>query len=332
MSLKTRLKNLGFDTYIFLLMGMVVVALILPARGIGASILSHATFFAVALLFFIYGARLNTAAIVAGLSNWRLQGLVIASTFIAFPLLGIATAALLSPWLRPEFIVGLLYISILPSTVQSSIAFTSIAGGNVPAAVCAASISNLLGVFLTPLLAGVLISASGSGAFDPGAVIDIAVQILLPFAAGQAMRRFIGGWISRHPALTGFVDRGSILLIVYAAFSAGAVAGIWQQVDALSLAIVMAATVVMLAIIMAFTVMIGRAAGLPYADTVVLLFCGSKKSLASGLPMANILFAGQFVSLIIMPLMVFHQIQLIVCAVIAQRAAHRRTPPASSAP
>lgn len=332
MSLRTRLKNLGFDTYIFLLMAMVVVALVMPARGIGASILSQATFFAVALLFFIYGARLNTAAIVAGLSNWRLQGLVLASTFVAFPLLGIATAALLSPWLRPEFIVGLLYISILPSTVQSSIAFTSIAGGNVPAAVCAASISNLLGVFLTPLLAGILIGTRDSGAFDPGAIVDIAVQILLPFVAGQVMRRFIGGWISRHPALTGFVDRGSILLIVYAAFSAGAVAGIWQQVDTLSLVIVIATTVVMLAVIMAFTAMVGRAAGLPYADTVVLLFCGSKKSLASGLPMANILFAGQFVSLIIMPLMVFHQIQLIVCAVIAQRAAHRNTLAANPAP
>ncbi len=330
MSLATRLKSLGFDTYLFLLMGMVVVAFVLPARGMGASVLSHLTYYAVALLFFIYGARLDTAAILAGLSNWRLQGLVFASTFIVFPILGIGFSSALSPWLKPEFIIGILYIAILPSTVQSSIAFTSIAGGNVPAAVCAASISNLLGVFITPLLAGLLIHTSSDSGFDTGAIVDIAVQLLLPFAAGQAMRRFIGGWIHRHPALTHFVDRGSILLIVYAAFSAGVVAGIWQQVDGASLTIVIAAAVVLLAVIMTATAMAGRAARLPRADTIVLLFCGSKKSLASGLPMANILFAGQFISLIILPLMIFHQIQLVVCAIIAQRAAHRNAKPPGS--
>jgi len=322
MSFGNRLKSLGFDTYMLLLIGTVVLATILPARGLAADIVSQATTYAVALLFFIYGARLDTASILAGIANWRLQGLVLASTFIAFPIIGIIFSIVLAPVLPPEIIVGILYISILPSTVQSSIAFTSMAGGNVPAAVCAASVSNLLGVIVTPLLAGALIHTNGGG-FDGQAIIDIGMQLLLPFIVGQVLRPLIGNWIKRHGMLTRVVDRGSILLIVYSAFSAGVVAGIWSQVEPWELAIMVVADIVMLAIIMVGTVVVGRATKMPYADAIVLLFCGSKKSLASGLPMANILFAGRSIGLIVLPIMIFHQIQLFVCAVIAQRSAYR---------
>ena len=161
MSLSSRLKRSGFDLYLLLLLGAVVLASLLPAQGVAAEVLSRVVYFAVALLFFLYGAKLNTSAIVAGLSNWRLQALVFASTFIAFPLVGFALSSALSPWLRPEIVIGLLYLAVLPSTVQSSIAFTSIARGNVPAAVCAASISNLLGVFITPIFAALLLHTSG---------------------------------------------------------------------------------------------------------------------------------------------------------------------------
>jgi sodium/bile acid cotransporter 7 len=322
MSFGNRLKSLGFDTYMLLLIGTVVLATILPARGLAADIVSQATTYAVALLFFIYGARLDTASILAGIANWRLQGLVLASTFIAFPIIGIIFSIVLAPVLPPEIIVGILYISILPSTVQSSIAFTSMAGGNVPAAVCAASVSNLLGVIVTPLLAGALIHTNGGG-FDGQAIIDIGMQLLLPFIVGQVLRPLIGNWIKRHGMLTRVVDRGSILLIVYSAFSAGVVAGIWSQVEPWELAIMVVADIVMLAIIMVGTVVVGRATKIPYADAIVLLFCGSKKSLASGLPMANILFAGRSIGLIVLPIMIFHQIQLFVCAVIAQRSAYR---------
>jgi sodium/bile acid cotransporter 7 len=324
MSIGARLKSLGFDTYLLLLVGMVVLASLLPARGIAADIVGQSTTYAVALLFFIYGARLDTASIMAGLANWRLQGMVLATTFIVFPIVGIVLANVLAPWLPSEIVIGLIYVSILPSTVQSSIAFTSVAQGNVPAAVCAASVSNLLGVFVTPILAGFLVHTSGGG-FDMQAVIDIGVQLLLPFAVGQLLRPWIGAWIKRHTVLTRIVDRGSILLIVYSAFSAGVVAGIWGQVDIGVLALMIAADIVMLAIIMVGTFFAGRAAGMSHADAVVLLFCGSKKSLASGLPMANILFAGRTVGLIVLPLMLFHQIQLIVCAVIAQRYAYRQS-------
>lgn len=333
MTFHAQLKRIGFDVYLLLLVGTVALATILPARGAAVGVVSQASYYAVALLFFLYGAKLNTAAIVAGLISWRLQLMVLASTFVVFPLVGLGISSALSTWLRPEIIIGLLYLSVLPSTVQSSIAFTSIAHGNVPAAVCAASISNLLGVILTPAFVAVLLHTSTvAGGIDGKAILDIGVQILLPFVLGQLARPLVGKFIARHARLTQIVDRGSILLIVYSAFSAGVVAGIWQMVDGPTLAIIIAADILMLLIIMVLTSLGGRLAGFNRPDSLVLFFCGSKKSLASGLPMANILFAGQTVSLIILPLMIFHQIQLFVCAVIAQREGHKATEALATAP
>lgn len=321
MSFAKRLKRFGLDYYLFLLLGTVLVATLWPASGIGADIVDQVAYFAVALLFFIYGAKLNTSAIVAGIANWRLQGLVFGFTYVLFPICGLALAAVLSPWIEEELAIGIVYLSVLPSTVQSSIAFTSIARGNVPAAVCAASMSNVLGVFLTPALVAVLLHSSGDG-ISLKSIVDIGLQILAPFILGQLLRPLVGGFISRHSVLTQVVDRGSILIIVYSAFSAGVIAGIWEEVGLASLSIIIAADVLLLAVIMVATIWAGRAAGLDRADRLTLLFCGSKKSLASGLPMANILFAGQAVSMIILPLMLFHQIQLFVCAIIAQRAGY----------
>jgi sodium/bile acid cotransporter 7 len=322
MSLDARLKRIGLDYYLLLLVGAVVLATLLPASGTGAVIVSQIAYYAVALLFFIYGAKLNTAALVAGLSNWRLQLLVFGCTYLAFPLLGLGLTSMLSPWLEPNIALGLLFLAVLPSTVQSSIAFTSMARGNVPAAVCAASISNLVGVFLTPALAALLFHTSGVGV-NPNAVFGIGMQILLPFALGQLARPLVGKWIANHKLLTVIVDRGSILLIVYSAFSAGVVAGIWQMVDGSTLAIMIIADIVLLAAIIGLGSVVGKAAGLPREDAAVMLFCGSTKSLASGIPIANILFVGQPISLIVLPLMLFHQLQLFVCAIMAQRQANR---------
>jgi sodium/bile acid cotransporter 7 len=322
MSIGQRLKRAGFDFYLVLLIGTVALATVLPARGVAADAVDIISSAAVALLFFLYGVKLNTGAIIAGITNWRLQGLIFASTFIAFPLVGFLLAFALGPLLPPELRTGVLYLSILPSTVQSSIAFTSIARGNVPAAVCAASVSNLAGIFITPVAATLLLHTSGGG-LGGGAVIGIAVQLLLPFVLGQLARPLLSGVVDRHPVLTRVVDRGSILVIVFSAFSAGVVAGIWQQVDIGTLAILFAADTILLVAIMILTAQAGRLAGLPRADRLALFFCGSKKSLASGLPMANILFAGHAASLIVLPLMLFHQLQLFVCAVIAQREGQR---------
>jgi sodium/bile acid cotransporter 7 len=220
-------------------------------------------------------------------------------------------------------VTGVVFLCVTPSTVQSSIAFTSIARGNIPAALCAASASNILGVFLSPLLAGLLLQTHGVAlSFD--IFRDIVLQLLAPFAAGQLMRRWIGGWVQTHKQVLGYTDRGSILLIIYVAFSKGVVENIWSQVNVADLALLVVVLCALLAAVLAITGFVGRKLmRLSVEDEIVLQFCGSKKSLVSGLPMASVMFAGPQLSLIVLPLMLFHQIQLIVCAVLARRYAQR---------
>ncbi len=314
------------------MIGTVALAAVLPARGAAATWVDHGTTIAVALLFLLYGARLAPQAIWAGLANWRLQLLVFASTFALFPLIGIGVAAATRASLPAEVVTGLLYLCLLPSTVQSSIAFTSIARGNVPAALCSASLSNLVGVVLTPLLVAHLLTSAGGG-LSLDAVRDIAMQILLPFVVGQAIRPWAQGWLLAHPTLTSVVDRGSVLVVVYAAFGAGVVAGLWTQLSPLTLLAILLLSLVILAIVLAATTLAARALRFPLADEIATVFCGSKKSMASGIPMAAILFPAHSVGLIVLPLMIFHQVQLFVCAALARRyAVDPRHAPASSTP
>lgn len=315
-----KLKRLGIDTYMILLFVMVLAGAFLPARGMAADALSHASFWAVTLLFLLYGAKLDPSAVKAGFLNWRLQGLTFAATYLLFPALGLLLAAIFGPVLGPEMTTGLLFLSILPSTVQSSIAFTSIAGGNVPGAICAASVSNMVGVVLTPLLAALVLHQDGGG-ISLDAVARIGTQIVLPFVLGQLLRRWIGGFVQRHKLLTTVVDRGAILLIVYSAFGAGTVAGLWTQIPAASLLLLLA--VVWLFLALTFLVMAkgGRRLGLPEEDRTVLLFCGSTKSLASGLPIATALFPAATLGAIVLPTMLFHLSQLLLCSILAQRKA-----------
>ncbi|HEY4193060.1 MAG TPA: bile acid:sodium symporter family protein [Mesorhizobium sp.] len=312
------MKKLPIDTYMLLLLATVALATILPVSGTSAKVVSQLSSAAVALLFFLYGAKLKTQAIVAGIANWKLQLMVVLTTFGLFPLLGLGLAFLARPWLPEELVVGFLFLSILPSTVQSSIALTAMARGNVPAAICAASLSNMLGVVVTPAFAALLLSTNGIK-LDANAVIGICVQLLLPFVAGQLMRPLIGGWIEKNKLLTMIVDRGSILLIIYSAFSAGVVAGIWGRLDGMTLSLLIVLDLALLLLVVTIVRRTGRLIGLSREDEVSVLFCGSQKSLASGVPMANILFAGHGTGLIILPLMLYHQFQLFLCAAIAQR-------------
>lgn len=320
--MKAILSRLRIDTYILAIVAMVAIAAIVPARGTGKNILDIVVYAAIALLFFIYGARISRQAIWTGILHWRLQSLVFATTFLVFPLLDLGITTLLRGHMDDGLVTGLLFLSLLPSTVQSSIAFTSIARGNVPAALCCASLSNLAGVVITPLLATLFLSA-GTGGMSLEAVRDIALQILLPFVVGQCARPLIGDWLNRQKTLTMLVDRGSILLVVYSAFSAGVVAGIWSRVTPQSLGLVIALDLLLLAIVLVATMVASRLLRFTTEDEIAIVFCGSKKSMASGLPMANILFPASAVGLIVLPLMLFHQMQLMVCAALARRYARR---------
>lgn len=312
------LRRLRLDPYILAIMAMVAVAAIIPARGVGKEVLDHVVHAAIALLFFIYGAKISRQAIWEGITHWRLQSLVFVTTFVVFPVIGLVLVALAGGFLDSGLVTGLMFLCLLPSTVQSSIALTSIARGNVPAAICCASLSNLAGVVITPVLVALLLTTN-SGGISLDAVRDIALQILLPFVIGQFARPLVGGWFTRQKTLTMIVDRGSILLVVYSAFSAGVVAGIWSKVTSQSIALVILLDFVLLAIVLIFTIMASRLVRLPVEDEVTIAFCGSQKSMASGLPMANIIFPAATVGLIVLPLMLYHQMQLMVCAALARR-------------
>lgn len=320
------------DTFTLTLVGTVVLASLLPARGAFADYFHDFSNVAIALLFFLHGARLSREAVLAGLTHWRLHLLVLSVTFLLFPALGLAIKALAPGWLPDRLALGMLYLACLPSTVQSSIAFTSIAGGNVPAAICSASASNLLGVFLTPLLVTLLMQVDGGGTMSLGSIEAIVAQLLLPFIAGQMLRPWIGGWVGRHRRLVGLVDRGSILSVVYVAFGEAVIHGLWRQLPLDGLAVMVVVCLILLALVLTATTFLSRALGFSREDEIAIVFCGSKKSLASGVPIANVLFPSAEVGLIVLPLMLFHQIQLMACAALARRYAARAAAAGTPAP
>lgn len=309
------LKRLPVDPFIAALLGTVALAGLLPATGTAAHAASWATKAAVALLFFLYGSRLSTREALTGLRHWRLHLTVLACTFAVFPLLGLAARGLVPYVIAPQLYPGFLFLCLLPSTIQSSIAFTSIARGNVAAAICAGSFSSLAGIVLTPLLAAAFIG--GDSGVSAHALLDIALQLLAPFAAGQLLRPWTGGFLARRRKVLARVDRGSILLVVYTAFSAGMAEGIWHHVPVPRLLELLAVEAVLLAAMLALTSYGARRLGFSRADRITVVFAGSKKSLASGLPMATVLF-GANAGLAVLPLMLFHQMQLMVCAVLAK--------------
>jgi sodium/bile acid cotransporter 7 len=309
------------DPFIALLIASVVLASVLPCHGAGAHIMGIITEAAIALLFFLHGAKLSREAILCGLGAWRIHALALGTTFIAFPLVGLGLRAMSHGWLNPVIGDGIMFLCFLPSTVQSSIAFTSIARGNVPAAVCSASASNLLGIFITPLLTGIFLIGGRHGVISFHAVQAIVLQLLVPFIFGHLSRPLTARFVHRHKKLVGWTDRSAILLVVYTAFSAAVIEGLWQRYSWADLGITAVLATAILALALVFTTFTARRFGLNRADETVVVFCGSKKSLASGVPIAGVLFPPALLGPMILPLMLFHQIQLMACAVLAQRYA-----------
>ncbi|TSD49773.1 bile acid:sodium symporter [Rhodococcus sp. KBS0724] len=317
------LSRFYIDGFILAILAAVGVASVFPAAGAAADVLGWATKVAIGLLFLIYGARLSPSEAWQGVKHWRLHSVILAVTFVVFPLLGLALRILVPSVLSDELYTGILFLCLVPSTVQSSIAFTSIARGNVAGAVVSASFSNLVGVFVTPLLVILLMNTTGDVHVDASSIIAIVFQLLVPFFLGQLLRPWIGEWLKRNAKPTKLVDRGSIVLVVYAAFSEGMNENIWSTVQPGQIAVLFGVCVALLSVVLGVTLVIGKVLGFSVEDRIVVLFCGSKKSLASGVPMAVVLFGGSQVGLIMLPLMIFHQIQLIVCAIIAQRLSRR---------
>jgi sodium/bile acid cotransporter 7 len=317
------------DEFTLAMVSTIVLASLLPCRGESARVFESLTAMAIGLLFFLQGARLSRTAVVAGALHWRLHVVVFAATFLVFPILGFMLRPLSGNVLMPPLYVGLLFLCTLPSTVQASVAFTSIAGGNVPAALCSASASSIIGMFVTPLLASFALKSHGGFSFN--ALRSIGAEMLLPFIAGHLLQPRIGSWVrTRRKVLCG-VDRGSVLLVVYTVFSSATLSGIWHQLALGPLAALFAVSGGLLAAMLAITALAARSLGFSREDSIAIMFCGSKKSLVTGIPMANVLFAGQALGLVILPLMIFHQMQLMACAALARHYARTSLPASSRA-
>ncbi|MFP7696146.1 bile acid:sodium symporter family protein [Trueperella sp. LYQ143] len=303
----------------FLLTGIIlalILGLLLPVSAGANDVLSEIGDIAVGMVFLVYGMRLPTSEVIAGLRNITLQAAVLVATYLVFPLVGFALYGLTHSLIGTAFATGLLYLSLLPSTVQSSVTFVSIARGNVASAVCSATISNILGMFLTPALVLLFMHLDNA---STGGIESVLIKLLLPFIVGQCLQPFAGTWMRAHRAVTRITDNSTIILVVFSAVVKATNDGAWTSVTPGGFVLLLIVLAIQLAIMLASTWYAGRLIGLSRAEKIVLLMCGSKKSLASGLPMAKALFDPALVGAIAVPVIIFHQVQLITCAIIARR-------------
>ncbi len=199
---------------------------------------------AIAILFFLHGAKLSREAVIQGMMHWKLHALIFAFTFILFPVLGLLAKPVLVPLLGQELYWGFLFMCFLPSTVQSS-------QGNVAGAVCSASFSNLIGMFITPVMVAFFILGQSEHGFDPtSSILQITLLLLVPFVLGQLLRPYVFPYMQKMPSIVKAFDQGSILMVVYGAFSGAVVAGLWQEVSVGTLILLIIVCSVLLTIIM----------------------------------------------------------------------------------
>lgn len=278
----------------------------------------------VALIFFLHGCALSFAALKAGTLRWPLHLLVQGTTFILFPLIGLAVYWAIGDRLTAEAKLGLFYLCVLPSTVSSSVALTAAAKGNVPGAVFNATLSSLIGVFATPLWIGLIVK-TGGGSLPLGKVIlDLVLWLVLPLTLGQLSRPLLGAFISKHKKRINVVDRATILVLVYTSFCDSMVYGVWSQNGWVAVVATIVGCGVLFFVVMGIVGALSDAMHLPMEDRITAIFCGSKKTLASGVPMAQIIFGSHpGIGLILLPIMIYHPLQLIICGALAGKWAKR---------
>jgi sodium/bile acid cotransporter 7 len=320
------LKRLARDRFLLGMISAVLLASLAPGVGrsggpLRADKLADVGIFAV---FFLHGLGLSTERLVAGLSRWKLHLTVQTFTFCVFPLLWLVFRALAGGVVPPDLMLGFFYLCALPSTISSSVAMTGLARGNVAAAIFNATLSSVLGVFLTPLLVSLVVGASG-GALSLGeAMRKIATLLVLPLVVGQLLHPLAGRWLARWKRYTGGFDRAVILLLVYVSFCDSVHAGLWTRYGAGTIALTAGGAAVFLAVVLVLTRRTAAWLRFEPEDEIVAVFCGSKKTLASGVPMAKLLFgAHPAIGVIVLPIMFYHQLQLFVCSILAERYANR---------
>jgi solute carrier family 10 (sodium/bile acid cotransporter), member 7 len=313
------------DKFIVILLAVIAVASVAPVRGQVLDHLSTLANIAIFTLFFFHGLRLSHHSVLQGVRHWRLQLGVMLCVFCIVPFLGLALWMVAGDWVDASVWVGIFFLCTLPSTVQAAISSTSIAGGNVAASVVAAALTNLAGVVLTPVLFSALgylggaFGGGGSGEFS--AVGRIALLLLLPFVLGQIAHIWCSAWAERKRSVIALLDRTTIVITIYVTFCASVNDGLWQRLNLSELLLL--SLLIILLMIAAFGCCwsLGRALKLERADRISLLFAGAHKSLATGAPMARILFPATQAGAIILPLMLYHQLQLILSSWMAVKFA-----------
>ncbi|PMH44448.1 bile acid:sodium symporter [Vibrio sp. 10N.286.49.B3] len=309
------------------LVGMVVaIALATISADIGKTggliQLDKLTAVGVAIVFFLHGLGLSPAAIKAGVSNWRLHIYIQLATFLAYPLLWVIFGDLFLAYMPPALAFGFCYLFVLPSTISSSVAMTSVGKGNVPGAIFNASLSSILGILITPLLIQLFMGFEGVKLDLMASVISIAKLLLLPMIAGQLARPFLLSFAEKHKAVVTKVDKYVILLIVYNAFCDSVANRIWQS---FSIEMLISSIVLCSLILLCMVHLIqwgARRSHFALADEVAAVFCGTKKTLAAGIPMATVIFGTKpELGMILLPIMLYHPIQIFYCAILASRYA-----------
>jgi len=317
-------RRMARDWFLVGMFSAVVLATLLPDLGASGGVL-HADMLGNAgifLIFLFHGAGISPESMRHGLSRWKLHVMVQLTTFVVFPLLWFAFRAAFGGVVPEDLMLGFLYLCALPSTISSSVAMTAIAQGNVPGAIFNATLSSLLGIFLTPLIVALTIGSQGGSLSLSHAMMNIAGLLFLPFVVGQALRPWLGRFIARHKKRVNSFDKIAILVLVFNSFCDSVRGGLWRDHGAGLLVMTVCGSALFLAAALAFTTVAARLLGFNRPDAIAAVFCGSKKTLASGVPMAKLLFgAHPALGVIVLPIMFYHQIQLFVCSVLAERYA-----------
>lgn len=316
------LRRIGLDGFILSLLGATALAALWPELGRSGGLLhldAYATY-GVAVVFLLYGLSLSPAKMRQGILNWRLHCVIQGASFLLFPAIAAIFLALAGHTLSAALALGIFYLCALPSTVSSSVAMTSIAHGNVPGAIFNASLSSLLGVFITPLWVSLWLGSQGVQLPLGPVILKITLLVLAPIMVGQILRPLILHWIEKHPGVIRLLDRSTIVAIVANSFADSVHEGVWAQHGASSLLQLLLISLALFWLVFGLLALLCRALGFSREDRIAALFCGSKKSLASGVPMARIMFGTDpMLGLIIAPIMVFHLLQLMIASVLARR-------------
>jgi len=321
------LEGLRREWFLLGMVGAVLVATLFPSFGAkgGPMHADVATDAGIFCIFLFHGMALSTQSLCDGMSRWKLHLLVQTLTFVVFPLLWFPFRLAFGGLIPAGLMLGFLYLCALPSTISSSVAMTAIAKGNVPAAIFNATLSSLIGIFLTPAIVSLVTGLGGGASLPLGhAIANISLMLLLPFALGQALRPLVAGWMVRYKKYISTFDKLVILMLVYGTFCDAATSGLWTENGFGELAVTLLGAALLLGLGLTLSSRLSRKLGLPIEDRITAIFCGSKKTLAAGVPMARVLFDGNpALGLIVLPIMFYHSLQLFACSVLANRFANR---------